>query len=134
MLFRYYDTVRSPVSSLDLLKIFCDVEGSSFGHRFDTIDEEGIKIELPGVKSEDVDVSVDGRTIKVTGKSRHGKELSYSYSLKSGVDEVGITAKLENGLLSISLPKKQESSIRKIPVYNCYHSTHIKGPTTGLFY
>ena len=116
MLFRYYDTVRSPVSSLDLLKIFCDVEGSSFGHRFDTIDEEGIKIELPGVKSEAVDGSVDGRTIKVTGKSRHGKEISYSYSLKSGVDEVGITAKLENGLLSISLPKKQESSIRKIPV------------------
>jgi len=117
MLTRHYGTTRAPMFDLfDPFKIFDDFETSGRRSRLDTIDEEGIKIELPGVKSTDVDVSVDGRMLKVSGKSRHGKEFSYSYSLKSSVDDSGIVAKLEDGLLSITLPKKQESSTRKIPV------------------
>jgi len=85
-------------------------------HRNDTIDDEGVKIELPGVKASDVDVTVEGRTLKVTGKSRHGAEFSYAYSLKSIVDEISITAKFVDGLLSISLPKKVDQTARKITV------------------
>lgn len=117
MLTRYYGTTRTPMFDLfDPFKVFDDLETSSRRSRLDTIDEEGIKIELPGVKATDVDVSVEGRTLKVLGKSRHGKEFSYSYSLKSTVDDSGIVAKLEDGLLTITLPKKQESSARKIQV------------------
>jgi len=117
MLTRYYDSIRTPVFSLfDPFKVFNDFETSSLQSRLDSIDEEGIKVELPGVKAADVDVTVEGRTLKVSGKSRHGKEFSYVYNLRSTVDESGIIAKLEDGLLSISLPKKKESSARKIQV------------------
>jgi len=117
MLTRYYNTASvSPFDIFDHLKIFNDFDKSATRHRADTIDEEGIKIELPGVKQEDVDVTVEGRLIKVTGTNRHGTEFNYSYTLKSTIDETMITAKLEHGLLTIGLPKKKESSARKIEI------------------
>jgi HSP20 family molecular chaperone IbpA len=98
-------------------KLLSDYDQRSFTrHRTDTIDEEGIKIELPGVKPSEVDVAVDGRTLRITGKSRHGVDFSYAYTLKSTVDDAAITAKLEDGLLSITLPKKEEHTPRKIVV------------------
>jgi HSP20 family protein len=100
-----------------MLDIFDPFKMSEFQHDVDSIDEKGIKIELPGVKSSNLDVSVQGRTLKVTGKSRHGKEFSYVYSLKSSVDESAITAKFEDGLLDITLPKKSsETTVRKIVI------------------
>lgn len=117
MLVRYNDTMRAHAFDLlDPFKIFADFDRGVSRHRNDTIDEEGVKIELPGVKAGDVDVAVDGRALKVTGKSRHGAEFSYVYTLKSTVDDAAITAKLVDGLLTISLPKKAEHSARKIAV------------------
>ena len=97
MLTRYYDTLRSPsFDVLDPFNIFGfgDLERSTHRHRADTIDDEGIKIELPGVSSSDVEVTVDEKTLRITGKSRHGNEFSYAYTLKSTVDESAIVANL----------------------------------------
>lgn len=117
MLTKHYDTMRTHSFDLfDPFKLFGDFDRTTSYHRLDSIDEEGIKIELPGVKPSDVDVSVDGRTLKIVGKSRHGKDFHYAYTLKSTVDESLISAKLEDGLLSVALPKKQNSQARKIPI------------------
>lgn len=115
MLSRYYDTMRSPVFDIfDTLKLLNDVDPV---HRCDTIDEEGIKIEMPGVKPSDLTITVEGRYLKVSGKSRHGKEFNYHYSLKPNTDSDAIVAKLQDGLLDIKLPKKQsETSVRKIEI------------------
>jgi len=116
MFFRYHDTVRTPMFDIfDTLNALGESSVHSTRHRFDVVDEEGIKIELPGVKSSEVDVITEGRILKVSGKSRYGKEFTYKYSLKDSVDESSITASLQDGLLSIILPKK-ESSTRKITV------------------
>jgi len=118
MLSRYYNTVQSPVFSLfDTLKVFDELDNRHLSRRLDSIDEDGIKIELPGTKSSDLDISVEGRTLKVTGKSRHGKEFNYVYTLKSTIDAEGITAKFQDGLLEVLLPKKKpEESVKKIKV------------------
>lgn len=114
MLTRYYDSFRSPAIDLfDAFKFFDDYDRT---YKSETIDNEGIKIELPGVKASDIDVSVEGKVLRVTGKSRHGKEFKYVYSLKNGADESNIVAKLEDGLLSITIPKKAEQTSRKIVV------------------
>ena len=115
MLTRYYGSARVPMSDLfDALRFFDGTE--SLSQRTDQIDDSGIKIEMPGVKTQDLDVSVEGKTLKVSGKSRHGKSFNYTYSLKSNVDVSSITAKLQDGLLDIALPKKAEESARKITV------------------
>jgi len=117
VLFKYYDSIRPSVFDLDLFRMFGDIESSSLKHNHDMIDEEGIKIELPGVKPEDVDVSINGRTLKVTGKSRHGKEFSYVYTLKNSTDSEKIKAKFINGLLEILLPKRaSDECVKKIVI------------------
>lgn len=114
MLTRYYDSFRNPTIDLfDAFRFFDDIDKS---YKSETIDNEGIKIELPGVKATDVDVSIEGKVLRITGKSRHGKEFKYIYSLKSNVDESGITAKLQDGLLNITIPKKAEQTSRKITI------------------
>lgn len=117
MLTRYYDTVRTPMFDLfESFKFLDDYDKTAYRRRNDTIDEDGVKIELPGVKASDVDVAVDGRILKITGKSRHGVEFNYAYTLKSTVDDSAIAASLVDGLLTISLPKKEEHAPRKITV------------------
>lgn len=118
MLTRYYDTFRTPTLDLfDTFKLLNDFDVAHVHRRNDTIDEEGVKIELPGTKSADVDVTVEGKHLKISGKTRHGKEFTYQYSLKPNVDIDSISAKLEDGLLDIKLPKKQsESTVKKIIV------------------
>jgi HSP20 family protein len=112
--------MRPSVFDLDLFKVFGDIESSSLNslkHRHDTIDDEGIKIELPGVKPEDVDVSVEGKALKVTGKSRHGKEFRYVYTLKNSTDSAKIKAEFINGLLEILLPKRvTDECVKKIVI------------------
>jgi HSP20 family protein len=115
MLTRYYDGFRSPaVDVLDAFGFFSDLSYKT--SKIDSINEEGIKIEMPGVKQENLDISVEGRTLKVVGMSRHGKEFSYSYALKTCVDDTAIEARLQDGLLEISLPKKAETKPRKIKI------------------
>lgn len=108
---RYY----SPTFDLlDTFRFFGDTAENRY--RTDTACEEGIKIEMPGVKSADLDVTITGRTLKVSGKSRHGKEFTQVYSLKGTIDETAISANLQDGLLEITLPQKAESKSRKIPI------------------
>lgn len=114
MITRYHDGFRTPTFDLlDSFGFFGDLQSRT---RSDVIDDEGIKIEMPGVKSSDLEVTVEGKTLKVSGKSRHGKEFSYSYALKSTVDENSVTAHLQDGLLEIKLPKKLETKSKKIPI------------------
>lgn len=117
MLTWYYDTHRTPVFDLlDAFKGFEDFDKRSTKKSRETVDDEGLKIEMPGVKSGDLDVTVENRTLRVKGKSRTGKEFSYTYSLHSSVDTEAVTAKLEDGLLEIFLPKRPESTPRKITI------------------
>lgn len=114
MLSRYHESFYTPTTEiLNSLGFFGDVYHKN---KTDVIDSEGIKVELPGVKSSDVELTVEGRSLRITAKSRLGKEFSYTYSLRSVVDESAIEAHFEDGLLEIKLPKKQELKSRKIPI------------------
>lgn len=117
MLTWYYDSRRSTNDILDIFRTFEEFGKPPNKKSQDSIDENGIKLEMPGVKPNELDITVEGKTLKIKAKSiKTGKEFLYSYSLTSVVDESSITAKLEDGLLEISLPKKPESAPRKIKV------------------
>jgi len=107
MLTKYYE----PLLSTNLDPFLDSFWNLGTTRRSDAIDDGGIKIELPGVKAGEVDVNVEGRTLHVTGKTRHGKEFSYSYRLRNDVDVDSITARLSDGLLDIGIPRK-ESTVR----------------------
>ncbi|HHD81999.1 MAG TPA: Hsp20/alpha crystallin family protein [Campylobacterales bacterium] len=91
-----------------------------------------LEVELPGVKKEDVDISVDGNVLTISGErnvreevkdedyhkveSRYGL-FSRAFTLPEKVDTANIEAGFENGILEISIPKlKVDTSSKKIEI------------------
>lgn len=73
--------------------------------------EQGYSVEVPaiGVKKEDINVTVEQGVLTVSTKpsvdSRYSKEFTCSWSLPETVDPETVSAKLEHGLLTVSLAK-----------------------------
>ena len=86
--------------------------------------QPGVRAELPGVSREDINVEMveDYLTISGSHKSQgEGKaEESFSFSRSVNIpDEVQadkVTAGYENGVLTVTLPKREEAKPKKITV------------------
>ncbi len=90
-----------------------------------------LMVELPGVKQEDIQVSIEGDTLTLTGERKretevkedqyHRIERSYgrferSILLPSVVDAGRVKATYRDGVLEIQLPKKEEAKPKAIKV------------------
>jgi len=90
-----------------------------------------VKAAIPGVKPEDIDVSVVGDTLTIKGEMKEEKELkeenvirrerrfgSFSrvVSLPQPVDSNKATATFENGVLTLTLPVAEEAKPKAIKV------------------
>lgn len=91
-----------------------------------------VKAEMPGVKKEDVNVSIDGQRVTIEGEcqqaneQRQGEQVVYSerstrkyqrsFTLPTEVDDTSAQARLEDGVLMLSLPKKQGGTARKLTI------------------
>jgi HSP20 family protein len=91
-----------------------------------------IQAELPGVKKEDVKVSVDGQHVTIeaecqqANEQRAGEQVVYSerstrryqrsFTLPSEVEDAGAEAKLEDGVLRLSLPKRQGGAAKRLTI------------------
>lgn len=79
--------------------------------------------EAPGVKKEDLKVELHDRLLSVSFERKSGegdKESRYtssrSISVPDSVKPDGIAAKLENGILTITLPKSEEQKPKVIHI------------------
>ena len=95
--------------------------------------EEGYRIsaDVPGLKESDLDISVENQVLKISGsreseakqegeryhlyERRFGK-FSRSFGLPKEADTETISAKLNDGVLSIHIGKRPETQPRKINV------------------
>jgi len=91
-----------------------------------------VKLEMPGVAKEDVKVAIEGRQITVQAQSerteerKEGDRIVYrersassyarSFTLPVEVDQAESGAKLENGVLTLTLPKRGARSAAQITV------------------
>jgi HSP20 family protein len=90
-----------------------------------------VKAELPGVKKDDVDVSITGDTLTIKGQKKASKEIkdedyyrceahygsfSRSITLPAAVDAKKIEASYENGILEIHVPKAKEAVPTKVEI------------------
>ena len=91
-----------------------------------------VQAELPGVKKEDVKVAIEHQRVTIEGEARReqeqreGENLLYtersasrfvrSFMLPVEVDEAGAEARMENGVLTLTLPKKQGSEAKRITI------------------
>ena len=101
--------------------------------RTDMYEERGelvVNAELPGIKSEDLDVRLEGDTLTIKAEKKaeveedathHARERYYgqyyrSVTLPFPVEEDKITATLNEGILEIKLPKAEKVEAKKIEV------------------
>lgn len=91
-----------------------------------------IKLDMPGVAKEDVKVSVEGRQVTVQAQRQRSEErtegerlvyrertqASYarSFTLPLEVDQADAAARLEHGVLTLTLPKRSARSAAQITV------------------
>jgi HSP20 family protein len=90
-----------------------------------------IVADLPGLKAEDVDVTVEDGTLSIRGERRleeaaegetyHRVERIYgaferSFTLPNSVDVDKIEARFSNGEMTLTLPKREESKPRSVKI------------------
>ena len=82
-----------------------------------------VRLPLAGYRPDEVDLSVEGHQLSVHAHSEGNddgwrEERSYAriFILPEGVDAAGTTAALENGLLTVRLPRREDAKPVKIAV------------------
>lgn len=91
-----------------------------------------VKADIPGVKKDDIQVSVEGNEVTISGEikketeekkgeemlrsERYYGKISRSFTLPHDVDEAKVVAKYADGVLKVTLPLKTQSRTKKIAV------------------
>lgn len=98
---------------------------------YETENELVFKADLPEVDQKDIDVRVENQTLtiagerkfesKENGKGYHRIERSYgqftrSFSVPSTFDTENINAQFKNGVLTVTLPKKEAAKPRQVKI------------------
>jgi HSP20 family protein len=91
-----------------------------------------VKAEIPGVSKDDIKVSVEGNQVSLSAEVKKEKEekegakvirseryygsVSRSFTLDESVDQSAASAKYENGVLQLTLPKKPNGQARLLKI------------------
>jgi HSP20 family protein len=91
-----------------------------------------VKAEIPGVKKEDVKVSIDGNQVSISAEmkkeqeEKKGEKLICSerycrsqfrgFTLQHDIDQAKAEAKYQDGILELVLPKKEATSAKQVAV------------------
>lgn len=91
-----------------------------------------VRAELPGAKREDISVDIDGAWVSISAKTdaqterKDGEKLLYterssesfarSFELPQAVDTSAANAKFENGVLTLTLPKKNAPQATRLAI------------------
>lgn len=90
---------------------------------FETAEKLGVRASLPGIKPEDVDISIAPEGVVIKGKAREDKEtkegnyfrrerhygtFAHTIALPQGLKIDKAEATMENGVLTLEIPKAKE--------------------------
>jgi HSP20 family protein len=95
-------------------------------------DDYTVHAEMPGIAKQDIQIEVDGNRVSISGEikrdeaskegnrvlhsERYFGSVSRSFTLASEIDDAKAEALVENGVLTLKLPKRTAASARKISV------------------
>jgi HSP20 family protein len=91
-----------------------------------------VHAEIPGVRKEDINISIDGDQVAISAEVKNEKEardgervlrseryygkLQRAFALGQPVDENGAAAKYSDGILELTLPKKAATQAKRIAI------------------
>lgn len=93
-------------------------------------EEYELKIQIPGIAKEDVDLHMEGKTLTLKTRSKYQNPAGFrqvaaeferanyamSADLPEMADPAALAAKLENGILTVTIKKRPETQPRKIEI------------------
>lgn len=96
---------------------------------FETKDGYVLEAEMPGVNKEGLEITVENNELTIIGRRsdtamsgdvvyRESRDLDYRrvFDLDPSIDSGKISAKMENGVLTLTLPKAESVKPRKIQI------------------
>lgn len=96
---------------------------------FETTDGYVLQAEMPGVGKDGVEITLEENEITITGRrapetvsgealfrERHNADYRRVFELDPAIDTDKIAAKVEQGILTVTLPKSERVKPRKISV------------------
>jgi len=98
---------------------------------YETPNELVVKADLPGVDEKDIDIRVENNLLTIRGERKFEKNVaednylrvertygtfSRSFSLPNTINPEAIHAEYKNGVLTVNLPKREESKPRQVKV------------------
>ena len=91
-----------------------------------------VHAELPGVKKDDIHVVIDGNQVSISAETKQEKEvkdgdrvlrseryfgkISRSFQLAQDLDDSTASAKFNDGVLELTLPKRTASATRRLNI------------------
>ncbi len=97
----------------------------------ETADKVIVKVEVPGIDPKEIDISIQDNTLLIKGEKKEEKEekgknyyrmerrygnFSRSIALPASIDANKVSAECKNGVLEITLQKKEEVKPKQISV------------------
>ncbi|MDR2166113.1 MAG: Hsp20/alpha crystallin family protein [Zoogloeaceae bacterium] len=92
-----------------------------------------VHAELPGVKKEDIHITVDGSLVSISAEihnqtetkegervlrsERYFGKVSRSFQLAQDIDDTQAAAKFNDGILELTLPKRAAAASKRISVF-----------------
>jgi len=126
----FRDFMRDPFRTMVPLRTGVRRWSPDFDVR-ETKDSYVFKADLPGAKKEDLDISLTGNRLEVTGKREEESEtqedtyyacertygsFTRSFTLPDTADTEHVSSELRDGVLTLVVPKRAGSAARKIEV------------------
>jgi len=113
-----------------------EMESGALDMRLDVTEVDGkykVCADIPGFKKDDINVRIDGNIVQIDAAAKKEKEtkgdggkvlrserwegaVSRTFSLTQDVDETKATAKYEDGVLTLELPKKTTTTSKRLQI------------------
>src|SRR5579872_693697 len=135
--FRPFETLRQEFDDL-FGRLATDWDGKWLTSQFkaacdlsETADAYQIRMDVPGIKADDITVQVTGDTVHVSGERKEEKEekaktyhrverrsgkFSEIVTLPGAVKDENVQAEFHDGVLTVTLPKTEASKTRTVKV------------------
>lgn len=71
-----------------------------------------LSLDLPGLAKEELSIGIEGAVVRIESRPEARRQVRVAYELPQDIDVAASSAKLENGVLTLSLAKPQPKATR----------------------
>jgi len=125
-----YQPTKTFFEQPSLFSVFNDsinsiIDSSLDSYKFrTTVDEQDdaytVTAQVPGLSKDDISIKIEDGTILIEGSRQVTKDMESSihkeFSIGRDIDELKTSAEVKDGILTLTLPKKEKKKVKTIKI------------------